>query len=622
VQWQVSTDGGATFNNIGGATSLPLSFTATTAQNGHRFRAVFSNTCGTATTTAATLTVNTAPGVTTDPVNQTVCAGSTATFTAAASGSPSPTVQWQVSTDGGSTFNDVPGATSTTLSFTAAGSQNGHRFRAVFTNSCNTATTTAAILTVNTATAVTTNPTDQTVCDGTTASFTAAASGSPTPTVQWQVSTDGGATFNNIGGATSLTLSFTATTAQNGHRFRAVFSNSCGDPVNTTSALLTVNTAPSVTTDPGNQTVCAGSTATFAAAASGSPSPTVQWQVSTNGGTSFSNIGGATSATLSFTSTAGQNGHRFRAVFTNTCGTATSAAAILTVNTAPVVTGNPANVTVCAGTVVNFSAGATGSPVPGVQWQVSTDGGATFGDIPGATSSILSFAAAAGQNGHRFRAVFANTCGTASTTAAILTVNTAPVITVNPTDQIAVGGGPVTFTAAAVGSPAPTVQWQVSTNGGATFNNIPGATSPSYTFTPTPAQFGNRYRAVFTNVCGTAITANTATGAGAGLQVYDIWLQDDSQSLTVLMANTVTGNYVYCCQAGVTVVGVGKVTKKGCYITLDHTQGPDFRVLAKVDKCLAKGEATIQVGPGQTACHGIIDRNIYNNTNVCSTGGQ
>src|SRR5260370_14604541 len=41
----------------------------------------------------------------------------------------SPTVQWQVSTDNGATFNNVSAATSTTLSFTTALPQNGNQYR-------------------------------------------------------------------------------------------------------------------------------------------------------------------------------------------------------------------------------------------------------------------------------------------------------------------------------------------------------------------------------------------------------------------------------------------------------------------------------------------------------------
>ncbi|MGJ3648708.1 putative Ig domain-containing protein [Sphingomonas sp. GlSt437] len=91
-----------------------------------------------------------APTVTTNPTNQSVNEGSTATFTAAASGSPTPTVQWQQSTNGGSTFTDISGATSTTLTLNSVSySQNNYQYRAVFTNSANSATTTAATLTVN-----------------------------------------------------------------------------------------------------------------------------------------------------------------------------------------------------------------------------------------------------------------------------------------------------------------------------------------------------------------------------------------------------------------------------------------------------------------------------------------
>src|SRR5260370_34479898 len=130
----------------------------------------------------------TPPTITTQPVNQTVTAGQTATFAAAATGSPTPTVQWQVSTDNGATFSILPGATSTTLSFTTTLSQNRNQYQAVFTNSAGSAPTTAATLTVNPATppAITTQPTDQTVTAGPTATFSAEASGSPPPTPQWQ----------------------------------------------------------------------------------------------------------------------------------------------------------------------------------------------------------------------------------------------------------------------------------------------------------------------------------------------------------------------------------------------------------------------------------------------------
>ena len=370
------------------------------------------------------------PVITLNPANQTVTDGSTVSFTAAASGTPSPTVQWQLSTNGGATFNNIAGATATTLSFTAALAQNGTQVRAVFTNTAGSATTNAATLTVNAATVkptVTLQPSDQTVTDGSTVSFTAAASGTPSPTVQWQLSTNGGATFNNIAGATATTLSFTTVLTQNGTQVRAVFTNTAGSAT-TNAATLTVNPAtvkPTVTLQPSNQTVTDGSTVSFTATASGTPSPTVQWQLSTNGGATFNNIAGATATTLSFTTVLTQNGTQVRAVFTNTAGSATTNAATLTVNAAtvkPTVTLQPSNQTVTDGSTVSFTAAASGTPSPTVQWQLSTNGGATFNNIAGATATTLSFTTVLTQNGTQVRAVFTNTAGSATTNAATLTV--------------------------------------------------------------------------------------------------------------------------------------------------------------------------------------------------------
>ncbi|MFO0178972.1 MAG: beta strand repeat-containing protein [Planctomyces sp.] len=180
----------------------------------------------------------TAPAITQNPSSQTVVAGNTATLTATASGSPSPTVQWQVSTNSGTSWSNISGATSTTYSFTAAAGDNGKQYRAVFTNTAGSATSTAATLTVQYAPTVTTQPTSQTVLSGATVTFTAAASGNPAPTVKWQ--SNSGSGWSDIAGATSVTYSFTATAGDNGVQYRAVFTNGIGSDATTNPATLSV----------------------------------------------------------------------------------------------------------------------------------------------------------------------------------------------------------------------------------------------------------------------------------------------------------------------------------------------------------------------------------------------
>ena len=119
-----------------------------------------------------------------------------------------------------------------------------------------------------------------------------------------------------------------------------------------------------VTTEPASQTVFAGGTASFTVASS-NPSGTdaVQWEVSTNGATAFSPVSGATSTTYSFPATTGENGNEYEAVFSNSLGTFASAAAALTVNLQPTVTGiNPSAGPLGGGTTVTIAGtGFTGA---------------------------------------------------------------------------------------------------------------------------------------------------------------------------------------------------------------------------------------------------------------------
>jgi hypothetical protein len=174
---------------------------------------------------------------------------------------------------------------------------------------------------------ITTQPVNQTVTAGQTATFAVVASGTAPLGYQWQKN---GA---NIAGATAASYTTPATTSSdNGAQFTVVVTNTAGT-VTSAAATLTVNpapVAPTITTQPVNQTVTAGQTATFAVVAAGTAPLGYQWQK--NG----ANIAGATTATYTTpATTTSDSGVSFAVVVTNTAGTVTSAAATLTVNPAP-----------------------------------------------------------------------------------------------------------------------------------------------------------------------------------------------------------------------------------------------------------------------------------------------
>jgi lysophospholipase L1-like esterase len=90
------------------------------------------------------------PIITQQPVSHVVASGSSGTYTATASGVPTPTVQWQLSVNGGSTWTNIGGATSTTFVTAALSTAvNGWQLRAIFTNSAGTATSSAVVVTVS-----------------------------------------------------------------------------------------------------------------------------------------------------------------------------------------------------------------------------------------------------------------------------------------------------------------------------------------------------------------------------------------------------------------------------------------------------------------------------------------
>lgn len=363
----------------------------------------------------------TAPTVGTNPLSQTIATGQTVTFSASATGNPAPSVQWQVSTNGGSTWTDIPGATSPTLSFVTAAGQSGYEYHAVFTNSQGSATSAAATLTTIVAPTITTQPVAQTVNAGTRVTFTAAGQGTPAPTYQWQSSGNGGATWTNISGATAASYTFTSAIGQNGMEYRAVLSNSAGTATSN-AVVLTVKAAPVIATQPASKTVAAGAKATFTIAATGNPAPTVQWQISTDAGSKWTNIAGATAFSYGFATTLSESSYEYRAILTNGLGTATSSAARLTVTSPPAVTLQPTSQSIAPGKSVTFKAAGSGSPTPSVQWQVSTNGGSTWSNITGATSTSYTLTASTSLNHHKYRAIFTNSAGVATSNAATLTV--------------------------------------------------------------------------------------------------------------------------------------------------------------------------------------------------------
>ena len=182
------------------------------------------------------------------------------------------------------------------------------------------------------------------------------------------------------------------------------------------------SSAPSITTEPLNQTVTAGQTATFGVAATGTAPLTYQWQ--RNGAV----VTGAISSSYTTpATTTTDSGAQFSVVVSNSAGSVTSSVATLTVSTtavAPTITTQPASQTVSAGQPASFLVVATGTAPLNYQWKRN---GVT---LSGATSSSYTTpATSASDNGIQFSVMVTNSAGTVTSNPAILTVSTSGLAT-------------------------------------------------------------------------------------------------------------------------------------------------------------------------------------------------
>jgi Ig-like domain-containing protein len=210
-------------------------------------------------------------------------------------------------------------------------------------------------------------------------------------------------------------LSGTPTTA--GSYFLDLFATYEGTSAEYGYTVNVASNGPAFTTQPVNQTVSVGQTATFTASATSGA--TYQWTF--NGGA----IAGATSATLTLTNVQLTAAGNYQVTATNSGGSTLSNIAVLSVNTAPTVpvfTLQPISETVAAPSTVVFTAAANGSPAPAYQWKFGTAA------ISGATSARLVVSGATAANAGSYTCVATNSAGTATSQTANLTIQS----TANP----------------------------------------------------------------------------------------------------------------------------------------------------------------------------------------------
>jgi hypothetical protein len=214
---------------IDGATTSSLQLTNVQTTSSGTYTVGVTNSAG-GTSAAATLMVNpaaTPPTISAQPQSLTVSNGAAVSFTAGANGSAPLSYQWHK----GATA--LPGATSSSYSIAAASTNDAATYSVVITNAAGSITSAVATLTVLVPPSIVTPPQSMTVSNGTAATLTVAAAGSPPLAYQWL--------FNGglLAGATSSSLTISNAQSANQGDYTVTVTNAVGS-VTSPAAHLTV----------------------------------------------------------------------------------------------------------------------------------------------------------------------------------------------------------------------------------------------------------------------------------------------------------------------------------------------------------------------------------------------
>ncbi len=253
---------------------------------------------------------------------------------------------------------------------------------------------------------------------------------------------------------------------------------------------------------------------------------------------------GATASSYVISSFQAASAGAYTAKVTNSAGSTTSDSAILSLAVLPVITQQPLSQTVVSGGAVSFKVTATGNPAPTYQWWKNGTA------LTGATGSTYAIASVATASAGTYSVVVKNSAGTVTSAGAVLTVNTAPVITKQPAGKTVITGSSMTFAVTATGTPAPTYQWRK--NGTA----LTGATGSSYTIAAVTTGSAGTYSVVVKNVVGSVTSSNATLAVNPPLPKPSDYNADGKSD--ILWQNLLTGDHQLWLMAGTAVAS--KVT--------------------------------------------------------------
>jgi hypothetical protein len=221
---------------------------------------------------------------------------------------------------------------------------------------------------------------------------------------------------------------------------------------------------PTITQQPSATNLCAGGTATFQVAATGSGTLTYQWQKNQSNLSNGGHYSGTATTTLTVSSVDANDAANYRCVVTDANGSTPSSEAALTLKAATTITQQPANATVAVGGTTNFTVVATGDGTLTYQWQKNQANLSNGGHYSGCTTATLTISNADANDAANYRCVVTAGCGSSTSFQGALTVSSCSTPTLlNPSFELGNISGVATNWTGYQRTPNPTTVWTIQT---------------------------------------------------------------------------------------------------------------------------------------------------------------
>ena len=406
------------------------SLTVESRHDGYQYRCKVTNSYGSVFSAWAQLSViTTKPVITIQPKNQTLVPGDNAVFAVKATGASA--YQWYYRTSSTASWSAVSASAGKTANYTFETKEkhDGYQYRCKLTNAIGSIYTAIRTLTLVTdAPSITTQPADKSVTAGDKVVFTVKASGIAL-NYQWYYRAPDTGSWTKLTASSAKTASYSLTTQErhNGYQYRCQVSNLAGRLYTNICTLKVLPVKPSVTSQPGNQTVALGDTAVFQVKATGATS--YQWYYRTSASGTWTKVSAESGKTerYSFATATRHDGYQYRCKLTNSVGSVyTSACTLTVVSAAPSITQQPSDKKADEKEKITFTLKASGKGL-NYQWYYRTSASGTWTKISAASGATTSYSLTvlARHNGYQYRCEVKNVLGSVYSKIVKLTVSSA-----------------------------------------------------------------------------------------------------------------------------------------------------------------------------------------------------